>query len=48
MHSTVFRARPEERLRGYVLMPVQKLRNEVTQGLRRVKRRVKRLILGAD
>jgi hypothetical protein len=35
IHSTVFKARPDEKLRGYVLMPVQRIRDEVRQGLRR-------------
>ncbi|MEM9195543.1 MAG: 2OG-Fe(II) oxygenase [Myxococcota bacterium] len=30
-HSTVFRARPDERLRGYVLMPLEKLAREGTE-----------------
>ena len=46
VHTTVFKARPDERLRGYVLMPVQRLREEVRQGLRRVKNRVKRMLIG--
>ena len=46
IHSTVFKARPDEKLRGYVLMPVQRLRDEVRQGLRRVKNRVKRMLIG--
>jgi hypothetical protein len=46
IHSTVFKARPDEKLRGYVLMPVQRLRHEVRQGLRRVKNRVKRMLIG--
>lgn len=37
-HSTVFRARPDERLRGYVLMPLEKLGRE---GAERVKGGVK-------
>jgi Rps23 Pro-64 3,4-dihydroxylase Tpa1-like proline 4-hydroxylase len=45
-HSTIFRARPDERLRGYVLMPAEKIRNGVIQGLRRTKRQVKRWITG--
>ena len=46
IHSTVFKARPDEKLRGYVLMPVQRIREEVRQGLRRVKNRVKRMLIG--
>jgi Rps23 Pro-64 3,4-dihydroxylase Tpa1-like proline 4-hydroxylase len=30
-HSTIFRARPDERLRGYVLMPAEKLQRAVKQ-----------------
>ena len=48
MHSTVFRARPDERLRGYALMPAERLRNEVSAGLRWVKRRVKQILISAS
>jgi hypothetical protein len=44
VHSTVFKARPEERLRGYLLMPAEALRRKTRKGLREVKKRVKRLI----
>lgn len=40
-HSTVFKARPEERLRGYVLMPLEKARRELIPSAKRI---VKRLI----
>jgi hypothetical protein len=46
VHTTVFKARPDEKLRGYVLMPVQKLRDELRRGLRRVKSRVKKMLIG--
>jgi len=36
MHDTVFRARPDEVLRGYVLMPAEKLQRFVHAGARRV------------
>lgn len=42
-HSTVFRARPNERLRGTVLMPAQKLRENLRSGVRRVKNMLKGL-----
>ena len=49
-HSTIFRARPDERLRGYVLMPAERLQRELQEGLRRVRRgvgrRVRRLVTG--
>jgi hypothetical protein len=35
-HDTVFRARPDERLRGYVLMPAEKLHKVVRAGAKRV------------
>jgi hypothetical protein len=43
-HSTVFRARPEERLRGYVLMPLENAQRRVHEGVARVKRGVKRIL----
>jgi 2OG-Fe(II) oxygenase superfamily len=43
-HSTIFRARPDERMRGYVLMPAERLQRQVTEGLQTAKRRVRRLI----
>jgi hypothetical protein len=50
VHSTVFRARPDERLRGYVLMPAERLQRELQEGLRRVRqgvgRRVRKLVRG--
>ncbi|MEM9463614.1 MAG: hypothetical protein AAGF11_56275, partial [Myxococcota bacterium] len=42
-HSTVFRARPDERLRGYVLMPAEKIQRAVQMRVDRVKHRVSRL-----
>ena len=44
VHSTIFKARPEERLRGYVLMPAEVLQRQLMEGVRRVKRGVKRLV----
>jgi hypothetical protein len=44
VHSTVFRARPEERLRGYLLMPAEMLQRRLTEGARRVKRKVRQLL----
>jgi hypothetical protein len=43
-HSTIFRARPDERMREYVLMPAERLQRQVAEGLRTAKRRVRRLI----
>ena len=40
-HSTVFKARPQERIRGHVLMPFEKARNELVP---KAKRFVKKLI----
>lgn len=45
-HSTVFRARPDERLRGYVLMPAEKIQRAVSMRVDRVKHRFRRLIGG--
>jgi Rps23 Pro-64 3,4-dihydroxylase Tpa1-like proline 4-hydroxylase len=40
-HSTIFRARPDERLRGLVSMPVEKFRRQLAEKVGRSKRRVK-------
>ncbi len=42
-HSTVFRARPDELLRAYVLMPAEKIQRRVQEHLARVKRGVKKI-----
>ena len=48
VHSTIFRARPDERMRNYVLMPAEQLQRRLTAGVMRVlrsaKRRARRLI----
>lgn len=44
VHSTIFKARPEERLRGYVLMPAEFLQQRITSGVRRIKGGIKRLV----
>lgn len=44
-HSTIFRARPDELLRGFVLMPAEKLQRTVRAQVQRAKRGVKRLLL---
>jgi len=46
-HSTVFRARPEERFRKYVLMPVESLQRKIVNRVNRVKRGVKQLLKSA-
>ncbi len=43
-HSTIFKARPDERLKKYVLMPAETVLDEGKQKLRRAKERVGRLI----
>jgi 2OG-Fe(II) oxygenase superfamily len=43
MHSTIFRARPSERLRGYVLMPLEQVQRRITDRVERVARRMKRI-----
>ncbi|HEX6245806.1 MAG TPA: 2OG-Fe(II) oxygenase [Polyangiales bacterium] len=43
MHDTIFRARPSERLRGYVLMPLESAQRKLAGGVERVARRVKRM-----
>lgn len=44
LHSTVFKARPEERFRRYVLMPTEMLKRSLTKRMRDIKRGVKRLM----
>jgi hypothetical protein len=44
VHSTVFKARPEERLRKYVFMPAERVQRRLANGVRLVKREIKRLM----
>jgi hypothetical protein len=44
VHSTVFKARPEERLRRYVLVPAERLQRQLTNGARSLKREIKQLM----
>jgi Rps23 Pro-64 3,4-dihydroxylase Tpa1-like proline 4-hydroxylase len=44
VHSTVFRARPEERVRGYVLMPAELIQQRINHGVHKIKQGVKRLV----
>ncbi len=44
VHNTVFKARPEERLRGNVLMPAEMLRRRITSGVHSIKRGASRLM----
>lgn len=44
VHSTVFRARPEERVRGYVMMPAERLQHKLLTRVRRIKRRLRQAI----
>jgi hypothetical protein len=44
IHSTVFKARPEERFRGYVLMPAELLQQRFITGVRSIKRGLKQLM----
>jgi Rps23 Pro-64 3,4-dihydroxylase Tpa1-like proline 4-hydroxylase len=43
-HSTIFKARPEEKLRGYVFMPAEIVQRRIVQGVQQLKRRAKRLM----
>jgi hypothetical protein len=43
VHTTIFKARPEEWLRGKVIMPAEMLQQRVTNGVRRIKGGIKRL-----
>lgn len=44
VHSTIFRARPDEWVRGHILMPVERIQRRLGSGLRRMKRRAKRIL----
>jgi hypothetical protein len=44
VHSTVFQARPDELVRGYVLMPIQKVGAGIHHGVDWVKREIKRAL----
>ena len=43
-HSTIFRARPDEKFRGLVLMPAEKLQRQIADKISRGKRKLKQLI----
>lgn len=43
-HSTIFRARPDEKVRGAILMPAERLRDGLSDGVRVVKDAIKRLV----
>jgi hypothetical protein len=43
-HSTIFKARPKERLRKYLLMPAESMQRHISRGAHRLKRSVKKLI----
>lgn len=47
-HSTVFRARPEEFVRGFLLMPAERLKRETLSRYNKLKKRVKRILVGTD
>jgi hypothetical protein len=43
-HSTIFKARPEERMKGMVLMPAETAKSSLRAGVARAKREIKRLL----
>jgi hypothetical protein len=43
-HDTIFKARPDERFRGYVLMPAERLQRNLQAGYRRVRRTIGRQV----
>jgi Rps23 Pro-64 3,4-dihydroxylase Tpa1-like proline 4-hydroxylase len=45
-HSTIFRARPDERFRGWVSMPIERLQRSVKDRISRTKRLVKSILTG--
>jgi hypothetical protein len=46
-HGTIFRARPDERLRRFVLMPAERLQRAAWAGMQTATRRVRRLVARA-
>jgi hypothetical protein len=48
VHSTVFRARPEERLRKYILMPAERLQRHLARGRRSIKQAIKSVVRPND
>jgi len=44
VHSTVFKARPDEKLRGYILMPAEKIKKNLVRNARELKRNVKKFL----
>ena len=43
-HTTIFRARPEEKMKGLVLMPAQAIKDKIKQGSKKLKGGIKSLI----
>jgi Rps23 Pro-64 3,4-dihydroxylase Tpa1-like proline 4-hydroxylase len=43
VHSTIFKARPEERIRGLFLMPMEAVSGQIKSHIRKIKDQVKRL-----
>jgi hypothetical protein len=48
VHGTIFKARPKERVRGYVLMPAENLQRHIVGGVAKLKQHVKRLLSSAS
>jgi hypothetical protein len=46
VHSTIFKARPEEHLRGLVLMPAARLRDRIRSGIQLLRQGTRRLTRG--
>lgn len=44
IHSTIFRARPEERLRKYLSMPAENIKQRIARGANHIKHGIKRLM----
>jgi Rps23 Pro-64 3,4-dihydroxylase Tpa1-like proline 4-hydroxylase len=44
VHDSIFRARPDEKVRGYVLMPAEAMGRKLRYGARRIKGGIKRLL----
>ena len=44
VHDSIFRARPDEKVKGYVLMPAEAMGRKLRYGARRIKGGIKRLL----
>jgi hypothetical protein len=43
-HNTIFKARPDEKLRGLVLMPAESIKRSVSSAIRQARQSIKSLV----